>query len=114
MLLDQTIICGIGNIYSDEICFACRINPKRLAKLLSKADCENIIKACRKIMTQAIKHYGTTVFSFKYAPQHSGSFQEYLKVYLREGQKCFVCGSTIKKIKLNGRGTHYCPKCQKN
>lgn len=112
ILLDQSIIAGIGNIYSDEICFACKINPKRPAKLVSKKECEDIIKSCRKIMTRAINHYGTTVFTYKFAPNHSGSFQNYLMVYSREGQKCKVCGSTIKKIKLNGRGTTYCPKCQ--
>lgn len=111
-LLDQSIISGIGNIYADEICFACKINPKQPAKQLTKLDCKNIISSCRKIMKEAIKHYGTTVFTYKFAPNHSGSFQQHLKVYSREGQKCKVCGTVIKKIKLNGRGTCYCPKCQ--
>lgn len=111
-LLDQSIICGIGNIYADEICFACKINPKRPVKQLNKSDCKNIIASCKKIMQEAIKHYGTTVFTYKFAPNHSGSFQQYLKVYSRDGQKCKVCGASIKKIKLNGRGTCYCPKCQ--
>ncbi len=113
MLLDQSIIAGIGNIYADEICFACKLHPCKKANLLDKQDCKNIIINCRKIMEQAIKHYGTTVFTYKFAPNHSGSFQQHLKVYSREGQKCKLCGSTIQKIKLNGRGTCYCPKCQK-
>lgn len=112
ILLDQSIIAGIGNIYAAEICFACKINPKRPAKQLTKQDCVNIIKACQKIMTKAIKSQGTTVFTFKFAKNHSGSFQKQLMVYERQGQKCKVCGSTIKKIILNGRGTCYCPKCQ--
>ncbi len=111
-LLDQSIISGIGNIYAAEICFACRINPKRPAKQLSKLDCQYIIDSCKKIMDQSIKHQGTTVFTFKFAKNHSGSFQNHLMVYERQGQKCKVCGATIKKIMLNGRGTCYCPKCQ--
>lgn len=114
ILLDQSIICGIGNIYADEICFACGINPKQPANQLTKQDCKNIISSCRRIMGKAIKHYGTTVFTYKFAPNHSGSFQNYLNVYSRDGQKCKKCGTIIKKIKLNGRGTCYCPKCQVN
>ena len=112
ILLDQSIIAGIGNIYAAEICFACQINPKRPAKQLTKKDCANIIKACKSIMNKSIKNQGTTVFTFKFAKNHSGSFQNHLMVYERQGQKCKVCGSTIKKIVLNGRGTCYCPKCQ--
>lgn len=112
ILLDQTIIAGIGNIYAAEICFACKIHPKRPAKQLTKTDCQNIIKACRKIMDKSIKNQGTTVFTFKFAKNHSGSFQNHLMVYERQGQKCKVCGSTIKKIMLNGRGTCFCPQCQ--
>ncbi|MCQ2956329.1 MAG: hypothetical protein MJ233_00155 [Mycoplasmoidaceae bacterium] len=63
-------------------------------------------------MEASIKSQGTTVFTFKFAKNHSGSFQNKLMVYERQGQKCKVCGTTIKKIMLNGRGTCYCPKCQ--
>ena len=111
-LLDQSIISGIGNIYAAEICFACKINPKRPAKQLTKQDCQHVISSCRSIMKKSIQNQGTTVFTFKFAKNHSGSFQNQLKVYERQGQKCKVCGTTIKKIMLNGRGTCYCPKCQ--
>lgn len=111
-LLDQSIIAGIGNIYADEILFECKINPQRKAKLVSKIDCEHIIKSCRKIMKQAIENSGTTVSSYAFAPNHAGSFQKYLKVHTRENQPCKVCKTKIKKITVNGRGTYYCPKCQ--
>lgn len=111
-LLDQTIIAGIGNIYADEILFACKINPLRKAKLLSKQDCQNIINACRKIMKDAISKSGTTVSSFAFEPSHAGSYQKYLKVHTRENKPCLICKSKIKKITVNGRGTYYCPKCQ--
>jgi len=112
-LLDQTIIAGIGNIYADEICFACGLNPKTPAKSLSLKDCQNIIKATQNILDKAKKCHGTTVSTFAFAPNHAGEFQKYLMVHTREGEKCKKCGSTIIKIKVNGRGTYYCPKCQK-
>lgn len=113
VLLDQTIIAGIGNIYADEILFACKINPQRKAELLTKKDCQKIIDSCRKIMEAAISHSGTTVSSFAFAPNHTGSFQKYLMVHTQENQPCKICKTPIKKIKVNGRGTYYCPKCQK-
>ncbi|MBQ0045581.1 MAG: bifunctional DNA-formamidopyrimidine glycosylase/DNA-(apurinic or apyrimidinic site) lyase [Mycoplasma sp.] len=111
-LLDQTIIAGIGNIYADEILFACKINPLRKTKSLTKQDCQNIINACRRIMKDAISHSGTTVSSFAFAPSHAGSYQKYLKVHTRSNQPCTVCKTKIKKITVNGRGTYYCPRCQ--
>lgn len=112
VLLDQSIIAGIGNIYADEILFACKINPQRKAKFLSEKECKDIISSCRSIMKAAIANYGTTVSSFAFAPNHAGSFQKYLKVHTREGQPCKNCKTKIKKITVNGRGTYYCPKCQ--
>ncbi len=111
-LLDQSIIAGIGNIYADEILFACKINPLRKAKLVTLQDCKNIINACRKAMDSSIKNSGTTVSSFAFAPNHAGSFQNFLKVHTKEGQPCKACKTKIKKITVNGRGTYYCPKCQ--
>lgn len=111
-LLDQSIIAGIGNIYADEILFACKINPCRPAKQTSLTDCKNIINACKKIMKQAITYSGTTVSSYAFAPNHAGSFQKFLKVHTKEHEPCFVCKTKIKKITVNGRGTYYCPKCQ--
>lgn len=111
-LLDQSIISGIGNIYADEILFACKISPLRKAKLLTKQDCQNIINACRKIMKNAIDHSGTTVSSFAFAPSHAGSYQKFLKVHTKANEPCKICKTRIKKIKVNGRGTYYCPTCQ--
>lgn len=112
-LLDQSIISGIGNIYADEILFACKINPLRKATFLTKKDCQNIIDSCRQIMKAAIDHSGTTVSSFAFAPNHAGNYQKYLMVHTQENKPCKVCKTPIKKIKVNGRGTYYCPRCQK-
>lgn len=111
-LLDQSIIAGIGNIYADEILFRCKINPLRKAKLLDSKDCKNIIKYGAIVMKEAVKHSGTTVSSFAFAPNHAGSYQQYLNVYSRTNQPCKVCETKIKKITVNGRGTYFCPSCQ--
>lgn len=112
-LLDQTIIAGIGNIYADETLFLCKISPFRPTNKISFVECQQIIDNCRKIMTKSIKSKGTTIFSYQYALNHSGSFQKYLKVYGRKNLLCLCCGSTLCWTKINGRGTTYCKKCQK-
>ncbi|ASJ89384.1 MAG: formamidopyrimidine-DNA glycosylase [Candidatus Malacoplasma girerdii] len=111
-ILDQSLVSGIGNIYADEILFASRIHPLTPAKLVTLDECKNIVKNAKFILKDAIKFNGTTVFSFKFAMNHSGGFQKYLKIYGHDKEPCPVCGTIINKIKVNGRGTHFCPKCQ--
>ena len=111
-LLDQTIVSGIGNIYADEILYMCKINPLRPAKNCSLKDCANIVKYSRSILEASMKHKGTTIFSYKFEKNHSGEFQKFLQAHTKEGQPCNKCGEKIVKIKVNGRGTYYCPKCQ--
>lgn len=112
-LLDQTIVSGIGNIYADEILFASKIYPLTKPKELSKQDFDNIAKNAKKILKEAIKYKGTTVASYKFDPNHTGGFQNKLKVHTHANQPCPICKTIIKKIKVNGRGTYYCPSCQK-
>ncbi len=112
-LLDQTIVSGIGNIYADEILFASRINPLTKPKQLSKSDFNHISNNAKKILKEAIKHKGTTVASYKFDPNHTGGYQNKLKVHTRNKKPCPVCKTIINKIKVNGRGTYYCPSCQK-
>ena len=113
ILLNQSIVSGIGNIYADEILFMCKINPLTKAKELSIKDCELICKYSKRILLDAIKHKGTTIFSYKFDKNHSGEFQKYLKVHQRENALCKICKTPIVKIKINGRGTYFCPKCQR-
>lgn len=113
VLLDQTIITGIGNIYADEILFLSQINPLTKACDLTKNDEDNIIKNAIKVMDEAIALGGTTIRSYTSEEGVTGSFQNELYVHQREGLKCRNCDSTILKIKVGGRGTYYCPKCQK-
>lgn len=113
VLLDQSIICGIGNIYDDEILFLSRISPLRKACDISIEECEQIIKNAREVLEKAIKLGGTTIKSFTSSEGVHGLFQNELLVHGKGGQKCPVCSSILEKIRVGGRGTHYCVKCQK-
>ena len=112
VLLDQGIITGIGNIYADEILFESKINPLKKAKDLNDLELQNIIDYTKKILEEAIKMGGTTIKSYESARGVHGRFQQNLKVHNHENDNCPICGSKIVKIKVNGRGTYYCPKCQ--
>jgi len=113
LLLDQTIISGLGNIYADEVAFGAKLDPLKEGKDLSLNDCENIIKSARDIITKAIKEGGTTIRSYTSSLGVTGNYQNFLMVHKREGEPCKDCGSLIKKIKVGGRSTYFCPKCQK-
>jgi formamidopyrimidine-DNA glycosylase len=112
-LLDQSIISGIGNIYADEILFDSKISPFRKTKDIKLNEIKNILTSTKKILTLAIKYGGSSVSSFKSDAHSEGKYQKYLKVYGKKNKKCPRCGGVIKFSKLNGRGTSYCPKCQK-
>ena len=113
ILLDQSIIVGIGNIYADEILFKSRINPLKKGNELNKKELNNIIKYTKEILEEAIKEGGTTIKSYESSRGVHGKFQNNLLVHNHENDECKVCKSIIKKIKVNGRGTYYCPSCQK-
>ncbi len=113
ILLDQTIISGLGNIYADEVLFQSQINPLRKASTISLEECAKIVSSTNEIITNAIKNGGTTIRSYTSSLGVSGSYQNYLKVHKREGKNCVVCGNIIKKIKIGGRSTYYCEHCQK-
>lgn len=113
VLLDQSIITGIGNIYDDEILFMSGINPLKKACDLKEEDLENIIKNTRTVLEHAIELGGTTIKSFTSSEGVHGLFQNELLVHGKGGSPCPNCGTILLKTKVNGRGTHYCPKCQK-
>lgn len=112
-LLDQKNIAGIGNIYADEICFACKLHPQSKVHKLSKKDFEQILFHTRRILNGAIKSGGTTIRSYTSSLGVDGRFQLQLKVHDKKGELCPVCGNVIEKIQLNGRGTSFCKTCQK-
>lgn len=113
-LLDQRIIVGIGNIYADEILFLSKINPLKEANSLSLKELERIIDNTKLVLEKAIEKGGTTIRSYTSLNGIHGLFQQELYVHSKDGQKCLICGSDILKIKVGGRGTYYCPKCQKD
>lgn len=112
-LLDQSIITGIGNIYDDEILFLSHIHPLRSSNKVSQKECELLIENTRKVLNEAIKKGGTTIRSFTSSEGVHGLFQHELLVHGREGEMCPNCGEIIQKIRVGGRGTSFCPKCQK-
>ncbi len=113
ILLDQSIISGLGNIYADEVLFASHINPLKKGKDITLSDCENIKDSAKKIITEAIKYGGTTIKSYTSSLGVTGRFQQFLMVHKKEGEHCQICNTPIVKIKVGGRSTYYCPNCQK-
>ena len=113
LLLEQKSIGGIGNIYADEALFKSRINPTRIADTLSDEETKNLFAAINQVIADGIADGGTTFRDYQNADGKSGRHQENLFVYGREKKTCRICGATIEKITVGGRGTHFCPRCQK-
>ncbi len=109
LLLDQTFIAGLGNIYTDESLFEAGIDPRRNSADLTHQEAESLARAIRKTLRAGIAHDGASI-DWVYS---GGHFQNYFNVYQREGQKCPRCGSEIQRIVVGQRGTHFCPGCQK-
>ena len=112
LLLDQSIIAGLGNIYVDEVLFACGINPLRSGEDITLKECTLILNSSKKILNKAIKYKGTTIRSYTSSLGVYGEYQKFLCVHTKDGEKCPKCGETILKTRVGGRGTYYCPKCQ--
>ncbi|CAN5562366.1 bifunctional DNA-formamidopyrimidine glycosylase/DNA-(apurinic or apyrimidinic site) lyase [soil metagenome] len=112
LLLDQSMVAGLGNIYVDEVLFAAGVHPTRRADTLSSDEIEKVFDATRDILRRAIESRGTTFDSYHDAFGETGKFQSQLRVFTRDGEPCQVCGAEISKMKVAGRGTHVCPTCQ--
>ena len=111
-LLSQEIVTGLGNIYVDEVLFASKIHPLTPTKLITKKEWETIIKESQRILNEAIVAGGSTIKSYHPGKDIDGNFQTSLKAYGKNGQKCVVCHTNMRFIKVNGRGTTFCPHCQ--
>jgi len=112
-LLNQDLICGIGNIYACESLFYSRIHPLRKANSLTKKECEKLTAELKRILQLSIESGGSTLKDYRHSDGTKGDFQNSFSVYGRDGQDCFVCGHKIEKIKQGGRSTFFCPVCQK-
>lgn len=112
VLLDQHVVTGLGNIYVDEVLWLSQISPLLPANAITRAQAEVLHDNIVQELKMAVDHGGTTIRSYVDANGNTGQFQFDLHVYGRQGQSCERCGTTIEKIKLGGRGTHFCPQCQ--
>ena len=113
LLLNQYFIAGIGNIYADEILFQAKLHPLIPASHLGDEDLKRLFKAVRDVLRKAIIHKGSSIRSFTNDEGKRGEFQDYHKVYGRESLSCFICGEKIKRLRLGGRSSFFCPRCQK-
>lgn len=113
VLLNQTCIAGLGNIYVDEALFLSGIHPLTKANQIGEKRAVKLLDAIRDILRRAIEAGGSSVRTYVNGYGRHGGFQMQLSVYAREGEPCPVCGQPIEKIRLGGRGTHYCPRCQR-
>jgi formamidopyrimidine-DNA glycosylase len=112
-LLNQTLLAGVGNIYADESLFQSGIRPRRRANRLTRAELERLRLALRQILNHAIRLGGSSVSDYVDADGARGFFQLEHCVYQRTGQPCRRCQTPIRRVLVAGRGTHYCPKCQR-
>ena len=112
-LMDQRFIAGIGNIYACEILYSSGIDPRRQADSLSASEWRKVQKASAAVLPRAVECRGTTVSDWRDLLGRSGENQDYLEVYSREGKPCRRCGGMIERTKIGGRGTWFCPNCQK-
>jgi len=113
LLMDQSKIAGIGNIYASEVLFKAGILPTRPADKIGKEERRKLYDAIKKVLEKAIRLRGTSDSDYRDTAGAPGRFQEVLKVYRRAGKKCPKCGTIVERIKLGQRGTFYCPICQK-
>jgi len=114
LLLNQCFLAGLGNIYTDEVLWRALIHPLRRADTLTSAEVRRLHRAIRAVLRAAIASSGTTLSdgTYQQADGRSGEFARQLAVYGRVGQPCPRCGTTIERIRVSQRGTHFCPRCQ--
>jgi len=113
LLLDQSFIAGIGNLYAQEMLFFAGILPTRLANKLKNTEVRKLYQSIQKVLREAIKYRGSSVDNYVNGRGKQGKYHLRLQVYDRKDEACFRCKGKIKKISLGGRGTCFCPKCQK-
>jgi formamidopyrimidine-DNA glycosylase len=113
LLLDQHVLRGMGNIYTDESLWRARIHPMRIGATLKRDELHRLYRAVRGVLTEAIRLRGSSVSDYVDSEGQRGEFQLRHRVYQREGKKCFRCGATIRRAIVAGRSSHYCPRCQR-
>lgn len=113
ILMDQGRISGVGNIYASEALFLARIDPKRPANKINSTEAKKLYESLEKVLKLGIQYRGASDQYYLDAHGQKGAYQKHFLVYGRQGQKCTTCSGLIKRIVVGGRGTFYCPVCQK-
>ena len=113
ILLDQKHIAGIGNIYADEACYAACIDPRRLGADVTPEEVQKLHAAIRTVLLFGVESRGASFKDYKDVAGESGSMHMHVKVFRRTGKPCYSCGTPIERVKIGGRSTHFCPKCQR-
>jgi formamidopyrimidine-DNA glycosylase len=113
ILLDQTIIAGVGNIYADESLFEAKLHPTLIGQDVTAAQARTLRRAIAAVLTRAIERRGSSIRDYIGGSGLKGQMQDEFRVYGRTGEPCLRCRTTIEKITLAGRSTHFCPRCQR-
>ena len=113
LLLNQRTISGVGNIYANEALYLAKVHPRRPAGKLKPSERRAVLRSLQRVLRAAIKSNGTTIADYRTSEGVPGGYQNRLRVYDREGEKCRRCGRRIKRLVLSQRSAHYCPGCQR-
>ncbi len=112
LLLDQSTIAGVGNIYADEALFCSGVRPGRRAQAMTRRECDAIAREIRRVLLRAIETGGSSISDYVAPDGSDGRYQDERRVYGRTGEPCHTCGAAIRRKLVAQRGTHYCPRCQ--
>jgi len=113
VILDQRHVAGIGNIYADEACFGAGIDPRRLGLTLDDDEVAALHASIRDVLMAGVEAGGASFKDYRNTTGNVGSMQKLVKVFRRTGKPCYTCGTTIERVKIGGRSTHFCPTCQR-
>lgn len=111
-LLDQSVVAGVGNIYADESLWGAKLHPQRLVGNVTEQEFTTLFHELREVMNLAVEKGGSSNHTYVNAEGKKGSYMDFARVFRREGLTCPRCGTTIEKLRVAGRGTHICPRCQ--
>jgi formamidopyrimidine-DNA glycosylase len=112
LLLDQSVIAGIGNIYADEALFLAKVRPTRSARRVTLRECQAIVRAAQRVMLRSIETGGSSISDYVNPDGADGGYQNERKVYARKGEPCSICKTPIRRVVIATRSTHFCPQCQ--
>jgi formamidopyrimidine-DNA glycosylase len=113
LLLDQSVLAGVGNIYADEALFGAGVRPTRPAGRVTRAECKRIADALRRVLLRSIETGGSSISDYIAPDGADGAYQDERRVYARTGEPCPSCFTPVKRIVLGQRSAHYCPRCQR-